>query len=319
MITALNRTGPIIVNGNMICIPACGDLPFFFGRVSQLQSGYLISHQIGIIYTLSFEESTQIAKFVWDKVSGLIMPPDLNTIDSWFLKRNKNEMSLIKGITLSKQTISTIVSFGGVRNENKFIFQSEASAILAMEHIVVNKKLPPKRSIVSLNSIAIDMFKDIDLSGKTALLVNPTEINIHGHLIRSNCMVNVVESQKIQRKLLERAGCELKGYCLSELPHRYKFDYLVVSSNSVNEFIELLIKSWNYCKKDGRLIFLAPQDWNNSKHKQAKLVSEIGQFSLISSHKVGNKSLLVFDKGLVTGEHEQINKNDIAFSSMKSA
>lgn len=306
--TVKDRSLAMLVTSTALIIPAHNGLPRFYGR---LDNRVLISDDLYKNYRVSFEELRQIKRIRKTGVDGLITPPKSN-FDSWFIKPEHNFVFVNDSYKLDITTVKKLITFGGVQSKKNgnFIFASKTAAFNAYASVVANKKVTPK-SIMSVSHLAHKLFtrmdeEGLDLTGESALIINPNDSGLHLPLLRSNCAVSVCELSQLKQSLFKKRGCQIVGDSIYRLHKSFMYDYCIMFTDDTYEFSELILKLFNHCSQDGRIIAIAPKNWQKSKHPQANVVIEMAAMGLSEELQVSDEYvLLMFDKSRLCLQENQ--------------
>jgi|TARA_R110002060_G_scaffold36845_3_gene47821 hypothetical protein len=304
--TAQDRSAPITIENRAISIPACGNLPFFFGNRRSLEKGILVSHSDDIFYRLSNYELVHIRKaFFVNSKAILTAPFDKNDCDSWFLRLDKNKMIVTENFVVSTETARILLHFGGVMDEKgDFTFKTINKAYVASEYIIARRKV--KKVIAAKNSIN-EFLKAEHVKDKSILIVNPSDfVTSEIEDLASTNMVDFVEPSGNLAKQLVSKGGVFKGHSIYELSIKNKYDFIVFAGDT-KDVNELVPRSVRHLRATGKLAFISPSDYRNVANRfTQRLIAITGEFSkklnastevtLINRYLISNSHLEVLLK-----------------------
>lgn len=255
--TAQERTGPMLISNRAITIPACGDLPFFFGNRHSLGNGILLSNINDTFYRLSNYELHQIRKaFLANSKAIVTAPFEADNCDNWFLRLEMNKIFVTEGHVLSSETARILLNFGGVMDkQGDFTFKTIAKANEATNYIFARRKLD--RKVSAKNSLKNFLNED-DIHDKSILIVNPSDFVMSEmeDLSTSN-MVDFVEPSGTIANQLVNKGAVFKGNSIYELTIKHKYDFIVFAGDS-KDVDELVRCSVLHLRASGNMAFIAP-------------------------------------------------------------
>lgn len=95
-------------------------------------------------------------------------------------------------------------------------------------------------------------------------------------------------------------GCEIKGKSIYGIHKNFQYDYCILQTNDNYEFAELLLKTYEHTKPDGRIIIVAPLNWHKTKHPDANIVKDLAAIGKTEEMRISDEQvLLMFDKKLL--------------------
>jgi hypothetical protein len=301
--TAQNRLAPITIENRTISIPACDDLPFFFGNSRSLEKGILVSHSDNIFYRLSNYELVHIRKAFFANSKVILTAPfDRHDCDSWFLRLDKNKMIVTDDFVVSTETARILLHFGGVMDKTgNFTFKSINKAYAASEYIIARRKVknvsPAKHS---LN----EFLKAEQVLDKSILLVNPTDfVTSEIEELASTNMVDFVEPSGIYAKKLVIQGGVFKGQSIYDLPIKNKYDFIVFAGDN-NDVNELLPRSVRHLRATGKMAFVSPLEYRTSANRfTQRLVSITSEYNKKLS---SDNEVTLINRYLISNSHLEL-------------